>query len=259
MGFLDRLFKKDPTPDNRALEKAIRDLAETDSPARRRAFYDLLKQSTLILATPYGTPDGRPKTSDGTLQIGFMASTDANGKPAMLAFTSEAALLAWRPVGCTYTALAARDVFRLAVQKELETIIVNSHGPTGGYITRSEFVSLAEGLYPGSGSQTLPTKGLVITSPNPLPAEEWLAALRSHAQTIASIRGLFLVTAGIDGGAPHYMIGVDLVAGVRPEQVMPRFLDTIRPTIEARAYVDFLPLADNSLGTEIRSKGLRIL
>jgi hypothetical protein len=253
MGFLDRLLKKD------TLEQVFRDLAQSDTPERRRTLYKLLLEGTLILATPHEDPTNRSRTSDGSLQIGFIATSDANGKPAMLAFTSEAALLAWRPAGCTYTSLAARDVFRMALQKEMETIVVNPNGPSGGYLTRLEFTTLAEGLFPDSPSQNVPSGGIAIASPSPLPPEEWLASLRRHARAMTSIRGLYLVNASINGGPHHYLMGIDLASGAKPDDAIPPFLESIRPTIESGAYVDFVPLGSDSLGGEIRSKGLRIL
>jgi len=259
MGFLNRLLKKDGPPDNRMLERALHDLAQTDTPERRRAFYDLIKQSTLILATPHENPENRVRVSDGTLQIGFIATTDSNQKSAMLAFTSEAALLAWRPAGCAYTTLSSRVLFQTALQKEMETIILNPSGPAGGYLTRMEFTALAEGLFPGAQSQNLPNQEILITSPSLQPPDPWIALLRSQARTMSSILGLVLVTASIGGGPPHYLVGVDLAAGASPDEIIPKLLDAIRPNIERDAYVDFVPLGGNALTAEIRSKGLQIL
>jgi hypothetical protein len=259
MGLFDRWFKKDAVPGSRALETMLRNLAQKDTAEQRAALYNLLKQSTLILATPHENPDTGPRVSDGSTEIGFIVTADANGKTAMLVFTSEAALLAWRPVGCTYTAMSARNVFQWAMEKEIETIIINPNGPAGGYLTRPEITALAEGLSPGAAAQNIP-KGteLVITTPEPAPADEWIAPLRSYAQTTTAIRGLFVVTASIGGGPPHYLVGVDLAADSQPDAVIPPLIQAIQSKVEAGAYVDFIPLDDDSLAGEIRARGLRI-
>jgi hypothetical protein len=112
---------------------------------------------------------------------------------------------------------------------------------------------------PDTPSQNVPAGGIAISSPSPPPPEEWLASLRRHAQAMPAIRGLFLVQASINGGPPHYLVGIDLDSGTKPDDAIPPFLERIRPTIESGAYVDFIPLGSDSLGGEVRLRGLRIL
>jgi len=84
-----------------------------------------------------------PCVAGRATQIRFIATTGPDEKPAMLAFTSEAALLAWRPVGCRYTVLSAIDVFGLAAQSGMSTVVINPRGPVGGFLTRPEFLPLS--------------------------------------------------------------------------------------------------------------------
>src|SRR5262245_11939629 len=130
MGLFDRWLKKSDALDNRVLDGCMGALAQGDSLEKRRALYAALRTSRLMLATPGADEGAGP--SDGTRPIRFIATQDADGTSMMLAFTSEAALLAWRPVGCTYTVLSARDVFGLALKAQMQTILINPSGPAGG-------------------------------------------------------------------------------------------------------------------------------
>ena len=206
MGLFDRWLKKDAVPDNRALERALRDLAQTDTAERRGTLYNLVKQSTLMLATPHANPDKAPKISDGSTEIGF-----------------------------------------------IETVIINPNGPAGGYLTRSEIAALAEGLNPGAAAQDAAKEGFVLTPPEPAPPEGWIALLRSQARTMSAVRGLFVATASIGGGPPHYLVGVDLAAGAQPDAEIPALMQAIQSNVKEGSYVDFIPLENDSLADEIRA------
>jgi hypothetical protein len=155
VGLLDRWLKR--TLDNRDLEGLIRDLAGGDTPERRRSFYETVLTSKLMLATPGQEPEGKVRVADETTTIRFIATTGPDGKPAMVVFTSEAALLAWRPVGCIYTVLSAKDVFPLALQAGMGAIVINPSGPVGGILMRREIEFLAEGRVPDSPSGGMDT------------------------------------------------------------------------------------------------------
>src|SRR5215831_2729179 len=106
MELFKKLFSKPDKAPSRRLDKLMRDLASSDNPNTREKFYKELLGSKLFLATPgiaaEGLPMNCPITLESEQSIGFIATTDPEGKSAMIVFTSEAALLAWRPVGCDY-------------------------------------------------------------------------------------------------------------------------------------------------------------
>src|SRR5262245_2226431 len=140
-----RWFKRRKAPDNRALEDCMLALVQGDSVEKRRAFYGALRSSTLLIATPGMEPDDRPKLAEVPTQLRFIATTDLDGRSAMLVFTSEPAVLAWRPVGCVYTAMPAHDIFHLALKGPADHILINVCGPVGGRVERHELLALAQG------------------------------------------------------------------------------------------------------------------
>jgi len=235
-------------------------VAQGDSPEKRRALYAALRKSTLILATPGAPADGKTHISDGNTQIRFIANTDNTGKVALLAFTSEAALLAWRPVGCTYTALPATAVFSLAVEQQMDSIVINPRGPTGGFLTRREILALAEGWDPSEEKQSISKGTKVLIAPPAIPpSEEFLAALRTRSQAMPTVRGLYLVTGTIGDGEPHYLVGVELGPGANPDVIIPALLQAVQPMIGEGEYLDFIPLRENTVSADIRARGLRVV
>jgi hypothetical protein len=233
-------------------------LVQGDSPEKRRALYSELRKCTLMLATP-GEPLGKG-TAEAPREIRFIASTDATGKTSMLAFTSDAAIAAWRPAGCVVTEMPARSVFALAVQQMVDRIIINPRGPTGGFLMRREILALAEGWDPGCAKTNI-GKGtkVAITPPAIPPSEEFLAALRTRSQAMPTVRALYLVTGTIGDGEPHYLVGVELGPGAHPDVIIPALLQAVQPIIGEGEYLDFIPLRENTVSADIRARGLRVV
>ena len=252
-------FKRRKSLDNRALEACMRALAQGESVEKRSAFYAALRASTLLIATPGMEPDAREKTAEGPQQIRFIATTDLDGKSAMLAFTSEAALLAWRPVGCVYTALSARDVFNLALKGPADHILINVSGPVGGRIERHEIHALAEGLDPIEGVQRLAPGTKIEIEPPAAPLPALVDALRAGAGAAPSIRALYLVTATIGSGEPGSLVGMELVPGASAEDAVRALQQVVQPLLDQGRGLAFLPLEDDPLGESIRTRGLRVM
>src|SRR4051812_31642917 len=101
MGLLEKLFKKTDKTPNPQLDQLLKKLSQADTAELREKFYRELLGSRLFIATPgiaaEGLPVNCPITLEAEQSIGFIATSDPEGKSAMLVFTNEAALLAWRP------------------------------------------------------------------------------------------------------------------------------------------------------------------
>ena len=97
MGFFDRFFRR--TLSNSKLDRYMTAAARPGaSPQTLQELYRALLSSRLILATP-GLSASQTPMDDGA-KVRFVSTTAPQGESAMLLFSSDAALRAWRPSGC---------------------------------------------------------------------------------------------------------------------------------------------------------------
>lgn len=90
------------------------------------------------------TPDGRSLAHDKTSDMATVLLTGADGRRALLAFTSMDTLRAWqadaRPVP-----VSARDAARAAVQDGAEALVVDLAGPVRFVVEGPDLIAVAEG------------------------------------------------------------------------------------------------------------------
>jgi len=215
MSIVKKLFGR-RSPSNPRLEKAMRELAKGEDPAKRREVYQELLKSTLILSTPRPLEGKANQHKSGEkLALQFHSLQNAGKKPGMLAFTSEEALLKWKKEGTPYIALGTKDIFSLALKAEMDSIIINPAGPTGGELTLPEIQILSEGAIPQAASQDgatdLEVKAgtrVAVTAPARPPSEKLLQALRQSLSAYPEVQSAYFFDVAIGGGTPHWAVGL---------------------------------------------------
>ena len=108
-----------PTPANPELLKAMEIIAAQDSPENRRALYDAILNSQLLV--PVAKPLGNPNKTGlqqviGTTDVEFIVVTNRHNQTALLAFTDEQAVKAWKPVDSYYIASNAPDLLQMSLE-----------------------------------------------------------------------------------------------------------------------------------------------
>ena len=121
----------DPDFSNEALVEAMRNVSIEDSPQRSPMLYQLMLESTLIVATA-GQPDDSNSTETGDSKatthdaatagepnrsLQLQGGTDEDGTWVPV-FTSLSRLQRWEPTGGTWTAMAGRPLFEMLERAE---------------------------------------------------------------------------------------------------------------------------------------------
>ncbi len=196
-------------PETTAVERAMRRVAEQDTPEHRRALFELLLESTLFAATADPSPpDAKP---------GLATLAGENG-PVLPVFTRTDALLAWRSSGYRPVVVVGRALFEMAARYKTARIEVNPASVPRGWISRGEIEALAQGRLPLGLTQELAPAGDVKVGPPALrPPDALIESARRalDAQPDAVAGWLFAMVQG--DGAPQLMVGVQLARGLGQE------------------------------------------
>ncbi|MBI3073398.1 MAG: enhanced serine sensitivity protein SseB C-terminal domain-containing protein [Deltaproteobacteria bacterium] len=222
-------------------------LARGDAPEDRGELYRTLLESTLLIATPGRIATGKSSSTD----MSFIAAYDPQGDKAMVAFTCEAALFAWRPSGCDFVELEARAAFQMALQKGL-TIVINPGGPSGGYLTRSELTALSQGAIlqalPGEVQEVNMSRGtsLSIGKPAAQLRPELLARLRESLAEHVEVIQAWVVALSVDNSPPRLVVAVQLTDHADPSAVFAKVLSHVGPLLPDGEYLDIVPVAPGS-------------
>jgi hypothetical protein len=244
MGFFDWFSKNRPLQ-NDALDRLMHALARNDTPEGRQDLYRELLKSRFILATP-GMSARQTPLQPGS-KLDFVSTTGPQGRSAMLVFSSDDALRAWRPVGCAHIIAPARELFGMALRSGLDSVMVNPRGPAGGVIDRLALAALAEGRVPsGEGTDVFRVgagQKMVLGLPKTPPSEALVAAVRAQCACLEEVRAAWLLQIVIEGGGPHLLLALELVGGVPPPGVMDRLMEGLRPALGAGEYIDLMPMA----------------
>jgi hypothetical protein len=233
----------------RELEPIIAALANGGGAEVRRRFFAAFAESRLIVPSPgleaAGVPMNARVEPQRDVKINVVGSEAPDGSKGLVAFTSEKALLAWRPVGCPYVELRAPDIVSLALRSDLRSIIVNPAGPVGGYVSYAELTALAEGADPAApaATRTLPADSFRVTSLRRAASPDFLAAIAVAARNLAEVEAIWFVELTIGRGAPHPAIIIQHVPGASPDQFVPPIMTTVQGFLGHNEYVDCLPLA----------------
>jgi len=91
-------------------------------------------------------PDGKPTPTPSSVQL--LSQRGPKGELIWMAFTDEKALSQWRSAGSHYLVLPGTQLFHMAVENQVDSVLVNCAGPVGGQVSKAEIQMLAEGKIP---------------------------------------------------------------------------------------------------------------
>jgi SseB protein N-terminal domain/SseB protein C-terminal domain len=261
--------------DNKALLRAIQNVASADSLQNREKLYRLLLDCVLFVPVREvpeelrhgGAAVGRP------CNISLQQLRDKQQNAVTPAFTDEEALRNWDP-NTPFLGIRAREYFRMVRGTEISAILINPFDPIrkmlrpGGRLARFEFEALAEGILPGrpdaSGAMHMTLaegKTAQIGPPATQLPPNILDALVATGRRAAEIKELYLFDMASESGDGHAVIGIDLTRrldAAEMQQVLKGLAEAVHPLLLGRKYLDFMVL-NNALGDDIRKVGRRLL
>lgn len=251
------------TVTNPELVSAMENIARQDSPENRRALYAAFLKSELLVPIAKSLAGGMPtglQTVIGTTDVEFIVAQNAHGQSALFAFTDEDAIKQWKPE-CIYISSQAQDLFSMALEMNVASIIMNVAGPTvRGELNRWEFQALVSGKIPDSLTQV----GTQIITPPPdaevhfrklttKPSGKLLTGIRDALANRSEITAGYLMETQIDQGVPHLVIGVQFGKLLSEEEIrnaMDELGDKISAVLSEGEYIDFI-VVDNELNVPV--------
>lgn len=257
-----------PTPSNPELLNAMETIAKQDSPEHRRALYDAILNSQLLV--PINKPLGNPNKTGlqpviGTTDVEFIVVTNKQDQTALLAFTDEQAVKAWKPADSNYIASNAPDLLQMALEMNVAAIVLNVAGPnTRGELMRWEIQSLAAGVLPDTTTQV----GTSVITPPPdaevkfipltnKPSDKFMNGLKATFASRPEVAAGYLMQAKIDQAEPHLVAGV-LFSKKMDEDTIRRVMDDLGDKVSAflsqDEFIDFIIL-DNENDVPVTPAG----
>jgi len=246
-----------PAPTNPDLVRAMQTVASSDDAPARQTLYTAFLQSTLLV--PINAAEGAPATGwqpvEGETNVDFVVAQDDQENFALFAFTDEDSLRAWKAEGSRFIALSAKNLFQIALDMDIATILINVAGPVvGGELTRWEFQALANGVMPaeqgdeGAAQMTIPPGTRVAFGPLTQPASETLVVtLKNALAAHPAIRGAHLFEMQVGDGEPQRVAGIEFEgepADAEIERVMNALGQAITPALGEDEFLDFMALGD---------------
>lgn len=247
-----------PTPTNPELLKAMETIATQDSPENRRALYDAILNSQLLV--PVAKPLGNPNRTGlqpviGTTDVEFIVVTNKHDQTALIAFTDEQAVKAWKPADSYYIASNAPDLLQMSLEMNVAAIVLNVAGPTArGELMRWEIQSLAAGVIPDSTAHV----GTSVITPPPdsevkfMPldkklSDKFMRGMKDVFAACPEITAGYLMQTQIDQTAPHLVAGVQLSNDMDEESIrnlMNQLGDQVSVLLSQDEFIDFI-IIDN--------------
>jgi hypothetical protein len=235
-------------------------IARQDSLENRRTLYDALINSQLLvpIAKPLHNPErlGLQQVI-GTTDVEFIVVTNKQSQTALLAFTDELAVNAWKPEKSSFIASNAQDLFQMALEMNVAAIVLNVAGPTArGELMRWEIQALAAGVIPegtgqaGTSIITPPpdaeVKFIALTTP---PSESFITGLKTALSSQPDVVAAYLMQAQIGETAPHLVVGVQLPKDLVEENihaVMNQLGDKVSQLLAKDEFIDFIVVEDEN-------------
>jgi hypothetical protein len=192
----------------------MRQVALDDSPETRSMLFQLLLDSTLVVATPDAPDQPRRFVAEQGQTLSLVTGQGPDGT-ILPVFTSPATLLAWRPEGAGYAALPARALFQMAAHAGTGSIHLDVGSDTHGIVTRSEIESLARGRLPLGPTEVIAeTTSVRIGQPATPPPPEAMDALRAACGADGRVERAWVYLMAQDDQSPELVVAVRFVAGV---------------------------------------------
>lgn len=203
---------------NDELLAALQSLARHPTPEARRAFYNALNSSNLILPAPSETGNspgsGAQEASDDIPLLTFVNDAD---EAVLIAFTDEEAVLAWDSDSPTLVALRGLDLVLIAEQNDIDIIAINPGSPASYRMVRDEFAAAASGEPAAlqSDAWRLPSGTTVYIGPPDIqPPESWFRTVRSVLQSYPSIVSAYFFLMRLAPEGARHVIGLALHEGM---------------------------------------------
>lgn len=262
MSFLSSILN--PGNPNEQLRELMSELAKNPSPSLESVFFHRLRESSLSIASPSLQSQGLKigeQTAGEELSVRFIASTDPQGRPAMLAFTGNKAVLVWRPAGCDIIEMKFPDLCRLALASKVETILIDWGSPNASLIEPHNVAAFAEGKVPMAAGEVRAESltGEIVFSPVPQQPPQFLCdALREQAKEQPAILAILLVAGAFNGQPSVPLIALEIAADADPDLVIPKFAEGTVVRLGGRPIPDILPLIEETRRREARGVGLLV-
>ncbi len=122
------------TTSNVELLRSMKKLARLrDMPSRQSVYSGLLESELLLLLDPAADPDDREPHIVERLQ----------GYPVYAVFSDWNALRLWDPRGWPYTLISGAQLFPMAAERKIGSLMINPKGDIGGELLMNEIAALA--------------------------------------------------------------------------------------------------------------------
>lgn len=231
-GMFDRIrsaLRRDKTPENHPLLKAMHDVALNDGPTTRKDLYVALMESTLIV--PGHVSGGKDGVADDNTRLAIQPIEDPPGNLIVPVFTDQEAFKNWiRGIPTASFIVPAREFFVSLTGGNIKGIVINPFPTTGqmvrpgGRITAVEFEALGKGFIPHLDTyrervfdMTLPPRDSQEPRPARTPLPGKVYALISEAVANLPVSAVYHceIEVGPDQFTP--VVGVELSAPETPE------------------------------------------
>ena len=236
---------------NTSLSEAMEAIAERDTPERRQVLYQALLSSILIVPTPDAPDDPAEQLLDDNAELTFVTFEGDAGDTVLIAFASESAALNWEPEGLSYVGLQAPDLLLIAMENDIEEVVLNPAGPHTLLIQREEIAALAEGeipLSPSTAGRPAPVGTTVLIGPpSDTPPESWQSALRGILRQYPSIEAAYFFVLHVPPEGARHVIGLALYEGLSREAqdaLIETLLEEVENQLPEDQELDFVILDD---------------
>ena len=270
-------FRRQDSPENPALERAMHEVARNNDAKTRESLYKALLVSTLIVQ---GNLSGGAEVrkgnwvANGSTRVSFKTVEHPLGNNVLPVFTSVAALNSWADSEAQWIGLPAQALFQSIAPLNIAEVRVNPFhvgqeiSRAGGIITRMEFIALAQGLLPEVVISTNTAKfqvavgqKMLVGKPAKLPPAEFLRILTDYFQQIPELRGAYLFQM-VNQNVTSEVVGLHFAAepnAQRMDHIMKGVGDVIRGQIPAGVSIDFIPLKTGPFLNSVQKSGIALL
>jgi SseB protein N-terminal domain/SseB protein C-terminal domain len=213
-----------PPVENSALVKAMRAVAQEDSPANRRVLYKCMVQAWFLVPAREGSELHQPgfhEWQDGSGEL-FQLEHDSEGVPVQPVFTDEEALRNWNKT-LPWIAVPGTALFPAVAASQAEEIVINPYEPAdpgsrmirpGGRVTRCELEALARGGIPQeSQAPSEDVQPVLLATPKDMPPPELLQALAAAARRLPAVSGLYFSQVMQSNGGSQGVVAVEFAPG----------------------------------------------
>ena len=203
----------------------MRNVSIEDSPQRRAMLYQLMLESTLIVATA-GPPGDADAASEPNRRLQLQGGTDEDGTWVPV-FTSLSRLQRWEPTGGSWTAMAARPLFEMLERGGTGKVVVDPASDVWGIIPRHAVEAMARGDLPtGVPTQLVNAAGWSFEVPLGQLPIDGINAVRAAVTAAPNVTRAF-ITRMSDGDLPAAARRRPVFAATLPAETVERVVGLV--------------------------------